>query len=105
MNQYIKTNMSLFGLKVRHEMKKIKSELNQHRHYLEQNVVRRTELLVKRIELLEACNASLCSKLALTQAQLAALKPATLPSISATEREAKLYLVNTRIKSAVQKHA
>ena len=42
-------------------------ELNEYRYYLEKNVVRRTEYLSRRIELLEACNATLCQKLALAK--------------------------------------
>ena len=105
MNCYKKTSTSLFIYKVRREMKKMASELNEHRYYLEQNVERRTELLAKRIVMLEACNASLCSKLAQSQKKLAALQEATvMPDASGhADRDTRLYLVNTRIKAAVQK--
>ncbi len=56
------------------DKKAMEAELNEHRYYLERNVERRTEQLVKNMTLLESCNASLCDKLALTQKELAALK-------------------------------
>lgn len=105
LNRYKKTSTALFIYKIRREMKKMASELNEHRYYLEQNVERRTELLAKRIEMLEACNASLCSKLAQSQRKLAALQEAAEVSAVAglTDRDARLDLVNTRIKAVVQK--
>lgn len=56
------------------DKKEMEAELNEHRYYLELNVERRTEQLVKSMTLLESCNAALCDKLALTQKELAALK-------------------------------
>ena len=49
-------------------------ELKEHRYYFEQNVARRTGLLLKRIELLETCNATLCGKVANSQKDLAELQ-------------------------------
>lgn len=54
-------------------MKKLEAELNEHRYYLERKVEQRTEQLMKRITLLESCNASLCNKLAQTKRDIAAL--------------------------------
>ena len=57
------------------EKKKLETELQGHRYYLERNVEMRTEQLMKRMALLESCNAALGAKLALAQKELAALKP------------------------------
>ena len=54
-------------------MKKLEAELNEHRYYLERKVEQRTEQLMKRITLLESCNASLCNKLAQAKRDIAAL--------------------------------
>lgn len=56
------------------DKKAMEAELNEHRYYLERNVERRTEQLVKSMSLLESCNAALCDKLASAQKELAALK-------------------------------
>lgn len=56
------------------EMKAMEAELNEHRYYLERKVEQRTEQLMRRLALLESCNASLCDKLALAHKELAALK-------------------------------
>lgn len=57
------------------EIKAMEAELNEHRYHCERKVKQRTEQLVKRISLLESCNASLCDKLASANKELAALKP------------------------------
>lgn len=54
-------------------MKKLEAELNEHRYYLEQKVEQRTEQLMKRISLLESCNATLCDKLAQAKKDIAIL--------------------------------
>ncbi len=51
--------------------REMKAELHEHRYYLEQKVEQRTEHLLKRIASLEACNATLCDKLAAAQQELA----------------------------------
>jgi glutamine amidotransferase PdxT len=55
-------------------LKKLEAELNEHRYYLEQKVEQRTEELVKRINLLESCNSTLCGKLAEAKKLIAALQ-------------------------------
>lgn len=52
---------------------KLEAELNEHRYYLERKVEQRTEQLMKRITLLESCNASLCDKLAQAKRDIAGL--------------------------------
>ena len=42
----------------------MQAELDEHRYYLERKVEQRTEQLMKRIALLESCNAALGEKLA-----------------------------------------
>ena len=54
--------------------KRLETELNEHRSYLEREVEQRTEQLVKRIELLESCNTTLCDKLAQAKRTIAALQ-------------------------------
>ncbi len=54
--------------------KEMMAELHEHRYYLEQKVEQRTDHLLKRIASLEACNATLCDKLAAAQQELAKLK-------------------------------
>lgn len=56
------------------DKKEMEAELHGYRHHLERHVDLRTGQLMKRIALLESCNASLGDKLALTQRELAALK-------------------------------
>lgn len=73
-------------------IRKIKRELYEHRYYFEKNVVNRTEHLMKRIKLMEACNASLSYKLALSQKELAALKDGKTKPIPAQK---SLRAVNT----------
>lgn len=60
--------------------KEMEAELDDHRHFLEQHVEMRTRQLIKRMKLLESCNATLSGKLMLAQTELATLKqPATAP--------------------------
>jgi PAS domain S-box-containing protein len=56
------------------EIKEMEEELNEHRYYLEKKVEQRTEQLLKRITLLESCNATLCDKLAQARRDIAALR-------------------------------
>lgn len=86
MKNYKKTSTTLFSIRMMHEMKKLRSELNEHRYYLERNVARETAQLIRRIDLLESCNATLCRKLALHKS-VAVKEPADSP--------VKLYLLNT----------
>lgn len=56
------------------EMKVMEAELNEHRYNLERKVEQRTEQLMRRISLLESCNATLCDKLANAMKGVAELK-------------------------------
>lgn len=55
-------------------VKKLEAELNEHRYSLEKKVEQRTGQLVKRITLLESCNATLSDKLAKARSEIAALQ-------------------------------
>jgi PAS domain S-box-containing protein len=55
------------------DKKRMEAELADHRYYLERNVERRTRELMKRIEMLESCNAALCSQLSSARMENAAL--------------------------------
>jgi PAS domain-containing protein len=55
------------------DKKAMEAELTQHRYYLDWNVEKRTEQLVKRVTVLESCNTALCDKLALARKNLATL--------------------------------
>ena len=76
LNRYNKPGSTLFIGKIMHDMKKMKAELKEHRYHLERSVALKTEHLLKRIDLLESCNATLCCKLTLAQKEIYALKPA-----------------------------
>lgn len=83
------------------EMKAMEAELNEHRYYLERKVEQRTEQLMKRLALLESCNATLCDKLALAHKEIAALKqrpehPLTKKDIRPNERAAKFCVTNNQ---------
>ncbi len=91
MNNYNKSSTALFAFKGLQEIMKLKSELNEHRYYLEQKVVHRTDLLTRRIALLESCNATLCGKLALYKRSLATLQAV---DNDAGDSPAKLYILN-----------
>lgn len=68
--RYSKSNTALQLGNMLLNRKRMQTELNELRHYFEQNVAQRTERLVKRIALLESCNATLCGKLARSQEEL-----------------------------------
>ena len=56
------------------DKKEMEAELSGHRYNLERYVEQRTGQQMKRLALLESCNASLCDKLELAQRELTALK-------------------------------
>lgn len=68
------------------ELKKMHAELSEHRYYLEKNVAGRTEHLSRRIDLLESCNKTLCSKLTM-------LKKG--PAVGHEHVDSTLYLLNS----------
>lgn len=81
------------------EIKAMEAELNEHRYHCERKVKQRTAQLVKRISLLESCNATLCDKLALANKELAALKQPSahiLPKkdTKPSDRTAKLFVMS-----------
>lgn len=100
LNKYRKSGTTLFIGNAMLGMKKIKDELNEHRYYMERNVEQRTEHLLKRITVLESCNAALCGKLAMAQRDLAAL---TLPKkdTSPKDRAVKLYVMNNQQRNSI----
>ena len=63
------------------DKKEMEAELNEHRHSLERHVEMRISQLMKRMELLESCNATLSGKLTLAQRELAVLKQPPTASI------------------------
>lgn len=85
--KYQKTSTTLFLFHAMKQMKRLRSEVNEHRYYLERNVAHRTEHLIKRIELLEQCNAALCRKLTQNIKPI----PASVPP---AEAAARLYVLN-----------
>lgn len=93
--KYNKTSTTLFVSRLQQEMKKLRSELNEHRYYLERNVALRTEHLSRRIELLESCNATLCGKLAQSRKEFAEGEPT---ANEAGDGLVKLYLLNTDVQ-------
>lgn len=100
LNGYRKSGATLLVSKAMPDIKKMRTELNGLRYYLERNVERRTEHLLKRIAVLEFCNTTLCNKLALAQREHVALQPA--PPKEATEpndRSLKLYVINNQAQS------
>lgn len=56
------------------DKKEMEAELNQHRYRLDRHVESRTRQLMKRMALLESCNATLSEKLAMARMELTALK-------------------------------
>lgn len=101
LNGYKKTNTTPFIRGAMLDVKKMKAELHEHRYYLERNVERRTEHLLKRVAVLESCNATLCDKLALAQKEAAALKQQLahpLPKKDAEPKDlgVKLYVMNNQ---------
>jgi len=91
MKNYNKSSSTLFAVKGLQTIRKLKFELNEHRYYLEQKVARRTDLLTRRIALLESCNATLCGKLALYKRNLATLQAVDNET---GDSPAKLYILN-----------
>lgn len=63
------------------DKKEMEAELNEHRYYLERNVEQRTEHLMKRIAVLESCNAALCDRLALIRRESGVPKQASAARI------------------------
>jgi len=63
----------LFIRKCLKELNEMKTELEEHRYFLERSVERRTQHLMKRLTLLENCNATLCGKLVTAQQELSTL--------------------------------
>lgn len=91
MKNYHKSNAALFAARGLQEIRKLKSELNEHRYYLENKVAHRTDILTRRIALLESCNATLCGKLASYKRNSATLQAA---DNEAGDSSAKLYTLN-----------
>jgi len=73
-NNFRISDATLFLGNVMLGMKKMKAELNEHRHFLERSVERETAYLSKRIALLESCNATLSGKLALAYQEIVMLE-------------------------------
>jgi PAS domain S-box-containing protein len=63
------------------DQKEMEAELNGHRHSLERYVELRTDELMRRVALLESCNASLGNKLAQARSDLGALKQQSVLSV------------------------
>lgn len=82
------------------DKKEMEIELNGHRHHLERYVDLRTERLMRRIALLESCNASLGDKLALTQRELAALKQQLVASAMRQDPAAQIIPATQAIQDA-----
>lgn len=100
---YKKSGSLVFVRNVMLDMQKMQAELKEHRYYLEQNVERRTENLLKRLAMLESCNAALCDKLAQAQQELIALKrqPAQIPpniDAESNDRSVKLYVMSNQAR-------
>lgn len=75
---------------------KMKAELNEHRYYLERKVEYKTAHLLTRINMLEACNKTLGSKLSQAHKKLAELQPAiSHPDAESTDSGSRLYVVNS----------
>ncbi|OGS91861.1 MAG: hypothetical protein A2Z95_10250 [Gallionellales bacterium GWA2_60_18] len=70
------------------EKKAMEAELHEHRYRFARNVEQRTEQLMRRIALLESCNATLCDKLALAKSESAAHKPVGSLRAPAKDRSA-----------------
>lgn len=104
-NRYLKTEVSQFYLKAGQNMEKMKTELEELRRCLDRNVARETEYLQRRIDLLESCNATLSSRLASAQREIAALQQQALDTRPAEgmrpeTNAAKLYVVNRHAQRA-----
>lgn len=95
LKRYKKPGAALFVGKLVHDMKKMKAELKEHRYCLERNIEQRTGYLLKRIALLESCNATLCEKLALARKESCQPKPPN-------DNPAKLYVMDKMMVSNAQ---
>lgn len=73
-NNFRRSDATLFLGNVMLGMKKMRAELDEHRHFFERRVERETASLSKRIALLESCNATLSGKLALAYQEIAMLE-------------------------------
>lgn len=82
------------------DKKEMEAELNGHRYYLERHVESRTEQLMRRMALLESCNASLGDKLALAKREVAALKQ-QLAAPAMRERQAAQLIPSTQTISDI----
>lgn len=98
-----KSSTMLHVFRLKQIIKKMKSELDEHRYYLERNVAQRTEYLTRHIEVLETCNATLCSKLTQLQKEHGAGLLAGNQK-DHDEKVAKFFLVNNRIQSQLKKY-
>ena len=110
LNGYKKSGSTFSAEKLKLEMKKMEAELNELRYFMERNVERRTETLLKRIAVLESCNAALCDKLALASKESVVPKQPsahTLPNINAgsNERGMKLYVMNGQARKPIYTHS
>lgn len=88
------------------DINRIQAELAEHRYHLERKVEQRTEQLLKRITLLESCNATLCDKLAMAQKEITSLKRqvSQTPPNKNTEqknRAVQLYGMNDQIRKLI----
>lgn len=84
MKTYHQSNTIQHTFQMMQQIRKMRDEILEHRYNLEKNVERRTEKLTRRIELLESCNATLCSKLAQSRRDIA----------PGDEGKVKLYVLN-----------
>ncbi len=96
-----KSDTVMFVGSLMQNAKKMHAELHELRYFLEQNVERRTEHLQQRIDLLESCNATLCSKLASAQEELAALR-LTLQTAEQIAPALKLYDFYPKLNGPVE---
>jgi len=74
LNGYKKLDNLPFIKRYMQAMNKMKAELHEHRYYLEANVERRSEQLLKQISMLESCNESLSEKLTQAHQKIIVLK-------------------------------
>ena len=88
------------------DINKMQDELTEHRYHLEQKVEQETEQLLKRIALLESCNATLCDKLAVAQKEIISLKQQAAQTSPKKNTEQKgcavqLYGMNDQIRKLI----
>jgi len=87
-------------------MMKMRDELNEHRYALARNVERETEHLLKRIALLESCNAALSGRLAEAQREITLMKrqSALVPQkkdAQTADGVAKLHVMGKQVQKAI----